>query len=80
MENIQWLDKPISVNIGEWSISHPGCDTLISKNRPDTRQITAIAYALNKNGNIEISNLARQNAEFGIWGGVDESVFNRLGV
>ena len=78
-ENIIWLNHPQEVNVMEWALSHINCDSLILSNRGNKSTMFVVAYSLNREGNIELKRYSLQNDQYGIFGGLDESMLNYLG-
>jgi hypothetical protein len=56
MNNIAMPDNPIIVNLGNWIIDHPECDSICERigTGPDYR---IFAYALSKEGNVALQTL-----------------------
>lgn len=78
-DNICILEQPISVNILEWAYAHPNCDALVMKKVKKIPNMTILAYGLNTDGNMELCSIVKENKDFGIFSGMDESLLNFSG-
>ena len=78
-ENTIWLNEPQEVNTMEWALKHVNCDALILRNKGDKDTMFVVAYALNNNGNRELKDCSLDNIEYGIFGGLDESMLSYIG-
>ena len=53
MDNIVILEKPIMARTMDWEFAHPDCDSIIDDSDVDDK-IIILAYAANKDGNLEL--------------------------
>ena len=51
--NIEILDYPIEVNMGEWTFGHPDCNSIIQQIGTGPKAMV-YAYAKSKDGNSEL--------------------------
>ena len=77
--NIKILDSPEEVDMIEWAFSHPNCNALIVKEVDDSETMKIIAYAINEQGNKEISVMRHKDDNTEIFCGIDKSMINSLG-